>query len=280
MSVFPAAARYVRLYIALSLHVASAVAALAIFTRLSFGYDIAPAPAAFIFLSSIVAYNLAKYGEAGAGYVSTLRQRWHDQYFRLMFFISALSAGASLLLARHLSAVQLAIAALAGTLTLLYIWPAFNGYSLRSLPGLKIFIIALSWTLTCVCLPLAGAEPLLSAPVLWHSATIFFYILAVMIPFEIRDTLVDSPGLRTLPQTLGFRLARHLGAIWAFLALGFTFANPAAVPAAKWSTGGLMLFAVLLIYASKPSQSFWYASFWVEGLPLLWLVAYAGFSLI
>ena len=94
MFVFSAAARYLRLYIALSLHVASAVSALATFTRLSFGYDVPPALVAFIFLSSTVAYNLAKYGESGLRYFGVLRQRWHDPHFRFVLFISGLSAGA------------------------------------------------------------------------------------------------------------------------------------------------------------------------------------------
>lgn len=271
MSILPAAKWLLRFYVDASLHVAAAVAALGMLTRLFFGYDAEPALAGFIFFSSLPAYNLAKYREAG-GLKMRLqlpgRLSWRC---RAVLLLSILSAAVSLWLAAGFSLLRLSIAAAAGLLTLLYVWPAIGGYSLRSLPGLKIFIIALSWTLIAVFLPLAGADVLFSRPVLMHAGAIFCYVLAAMIPFEIRDAAIDAPGLRTLPQTFGLHKVRHIGGVWASLTLGLTLLNSALPATAKWTTAGISLLLILLIYGASSARSFWYAAFWVEALPLLWL---------
>ena len=84
---------------------------------------------------------------------------------------------------------------------------------LRDLPYLKVFLIALNWTLITVLLPLiqygqSYNHPELMAIILER----FFFVLALCIPFDIRDIAIDRrAGLKTIPTRIGatnsFRLA-------------------------------------------------------------------------
>lgn len=257
-----------------SLHVAAAIAALAVLSRLFFGYEIEAASTGFIFLSSMVAYNLAKYSEVNPNGLVPPIIYLKSRKRQLIFLISCLATAGSLLLSVQLSAGQLFFAGLSALLTILYVMPAFRGYSLRNLPRLKIFVIALSWVMVTVGIPLSGESILLSGPVLAHASVIFLCVLALMIPFEIRDTLVDAPGLQTLPQLLGIRKVRHLPALFALLMVILIIFNPALEAPANWSAAGIALLITGFGYAARPHQSFWYAAFWVESVPLLWLLLY------
>jgi hypothetical protein len=263
-----------RFYVDASLHVAAAIAALAILSRLFFGFQIETAVTAFIFLSSIVAYNLAKYSEVNPNGLVPPVIYLESRKRQLIAIISCLAAGCSLWLSLQLSAGQLFFAGLSVVLTIFYVMPAFRGYSLRNLPRLKVFVIALSWVMVTVGIPLSGENILVSWPVLAHATVIFLCVLALMIPFEIRDTLVDAPGLQTLPQLLGVRKVRHLAGLFALLMVILTAFNPAFDAPAKWSAAGIALLITGLGYGARPHQSFWYAAFWVESVPLFWLLLY------
>lgn len=79
-------------------------------------------------------------------------------------------------------------------------------FALRQVPYLKLFLIALVWTLMGVCLPH-----------LWHDMTLnrtsvvlmlmrFMFILAITLPFDIRDGVADKvQGIKTLAHVLGYR---------------------------------------------------------------------------
>lgn len=263
-----------RFYVDSSLHVAAAIAALALLSRFFFGYEADVTSTAFIFLSSIVAYNLAKYSEVNpSGLVPPIIYlKSHKR--KLIFIISCLALVGSLLLSFQLSAGQLFFAALSALLTFLYVMPAFRGYSLRNLPGLKIFVIALSWVMVTVGIPLSGESMLFSWPVLAHAAMIFLCVLALMVPFEIRDMMVDAPGLQTLPQLLGVRNVRRLAALMALTMAILVISNPLMEAPAKWSATGIALLITGFGYGARPHQSYWYAAFWVESVPLLWLLLY------
>ncbi len=75
---------------------------------------------------------------------------------------------------------------------------------LRSVPGLKSLLVAWVW---------AGGTVLLAADGLSGLALMLMPVLgcfywAIAIAFDVRDSHVDPPGLRTLPQLLGTRSAK------------------------------------------------------------------------
>lgn len=93
---------------------------------------------------------------------------------------------------------------------LLYVLPlrGTDGGSLglRRIPALKSFLVAWVWAAGTVLL--AADHP---DAMVWLLVVVFFcFYLAIAIAFDARDILVDPPGLRTVPQLVGPKLARAL----------------------------------------------------------------------
>src|SRR5690606_12880038 len=85
--------------------------------------------------------------------------------------------------------------------------------NLRNLKGIKAFVVSLTWSVSTVLLPLLNNDVPITSEVLVDLVQRFLFILALMIPFEIRDLKFDEPNLRTLPQVLGVAGSRWLGVL-------------------------------------------------------------------
>ncbi len=113
----------------------------------------------------------------------------------------------------------------AGFLSLIYSSPILpmkgKFIRLRDIPVVKIFFIALVWTMVCVLLPMFGSLDFYGREVIifsigevcW-SVVIFLMIFAITIPFDIRDIEFDATSIRSLPMIIGekksVRLAQAL----------------------------------------------------------------------
>lgn len=84
---------------------------------------------------------------------------------------------------------------------------------LRNIPGIKLFLIALVWSISCVLLPVVELEQnhqinISTAETLLLVAKRFMFIAAITIPFDIRDLFQDKLyALKTIPVMLGERKA-------------------------------------------------------------------------
>ncbi|MBK8504535.1 MAG: UbiA family prenyltransferase [Saprospiraceae bacterium] len=92
-----------------------------------------------------------------------------------------------------------------GLLALLYVLPIFNNQKrIRDLPYVKLFIIGLVWTWVCVVIPLKDENINLSGQ---HWLIIIekcLFIIAITIPFDIRDLRIDQlHEIKTIPTILG-----------------------------------------------------------------------------
>ncbi len=127
-------------------------------------------------------------------------------WFYGLMFLSLLGLGISVLAVELEVLLTLMPIAL---LTLFYSTPltrrAQGIFRLRQIPYLKIFIIALVWTLVTLLLPVMHAETSCS----FHSIVIlgierFLFLFAITIPFDIRDMKADhGAGLKTIPLQIG-----------------------------------------------------------------------------
>lgn len=253
-------------YINSSIHVALAVCALSWVTVLKFGVPLRWNTLAFIFFATITGYNFVKYaGIAKLHYQSLTRNLRIIQLFSLVSFLLlvytiTLQSGAFLW-------VNIGL----GLITFFYAVPFLpKDNTLRSLRTLKIFVIAFVWAGTSVLLPLVDFQSVFSAEVIRCFFQNFMFVLAITLPFEIRDLGFDSPELGTFPQRLGLRATKLLGyaLLIAFLVLGFFSKNffwPGFLSAV-----GIVVAATLFIFYASKHQPRYYASFWVEALPIVW----------
>lgn len=88
---------------------------------------------------------------------------------------------------------------------------------LRHIPYLKLYLIGLTWAVSLVALPLVhtfGWEVLAEKRSILMLLECFTFIVAITIPFDIRDHMLDPEGFQTLPQRIGLAGSRRIATIW------------------------------------------------------------------
>ena len=140
---------------------------------------------------------------------------------------------------------------------------AYSYKGLRDFPMIKIFLIAASWGIFC------GILPFFYSP-FWSSVSwaqsffwIFFYILAITIPFDIRDLQVDEKEKETLPQLLGIKGSKILALV--FLAVSFLCIYTFSSSARTFLFFISYLIAAFLIIQSSPKRKPLYFALLLDG---------------
>ncbi|MDA9630944.1 hypothetical protein N9S80_03755, partial [Flavobacteriaceae bacterium] len=138
----------------------------------------------------------------------------------------------------------------------------------------KIYLVALSWILLTVGIPLASDSCFSISLFLKLSLIQFVYVWVATLPFEIRDITIDSSHLKTLPQQLGIFKTKILGIILLVLGASCLLLFFGTDHEMLFSTFMIFVLLGILLYYSDPSNSFYYTAFWVEGIPVVWLGSY------
>ena len=102
----------------------------------------------------------------------------------------------------------------------------------------------------------------------------FLLLSSVMIPFEILDSSKDAVAMKTLPHCFGIARTKQIGyglvglySIASLLVLDNNYFFPIAA-----------LTSLIAIYFSTEKKSWYYTSFWVESLPIFWLLVLLFFN--
>ncbi len=244
-------------YINASIHVALAVYCL--FQITCFYFDLHPNShlGLAIFFGTISGYNYIKYNNLYKKTTSKLR---------LIFGISIISTLICFYHLTFLNQKNLFLIAILGLISFAYAIP-LNIKSLRYLPKLKIFIIALVWAGVTVSLTFEEFKPIYFLYFIQR----FMFIIALTIPFDIRDLHHDTDVLKTLPQHYGIKKTKKIGFILLVFSLILEFILS---PNTYFKNIFLLIFIILTVFIQRasPNQSKYYSSFWVEGIPILWFL--------
>lgn len=222
----------------------------------------------FVFTAAVSGYNFVKYAGIAKWHHRCLTSGLKNiQIFSLFAFF------AMLFFFWHLSFVVQVIAVISGLLTLLYAVPLRRKWkNFRSIPGLKLILIALVLVLTTVLMPAFNEGVAIDLPVFILCVLRFFWVLVLILPFEIRDVQVDNISLGTIPQQLGVFKTKLLGSLLlVLLAFAEIYFNT-LYSNSLWVVLLMVLITGLALWCSKVKQSFYYSAFWVEAIPVLWLV--------
>lgn len=164
-----------------------------------------------------------------------------------------------------------------GLVAMAYVMPIIrknaNKIRIREIGLWKIFLIAVIWAGMTVILPavhlygFGQITELLSWQLALERA---LFILAITIPFDIRDLVNDSKkGVRTIPSVLGWKqsillaillLLTFTAIVWMRLGLG------SQLLAAYLITSAITISVVSL---ASPKRNDMYCSFWLEGTMML-----------
>lgn len=260
-------------YINSSVHVALAVVALLAITVLEYGLTISWELWSFVFLSALTGYNFVKYAK-----VAGLHHRSLTNSLKAIQIFSAVCFLFLGFIAFRLPIDVLLISVGFGLATFFYAVPFVRSKNLRNLSGIKIFVVAVVWAGVSVILPFAAADVAITWDVLFTFFQRILIVVALILPFEIRDVPYDALNLKTLPQQMGVRNAKLLGLGVLLLCLGFEFFKEDFEVAYIIS---LLIFCAVLgwfLVISKPEQNRYFSSFWVESLPIVWLLLFVLFE--
>lgn len=254
-------------YIDSSIHVALAACCLTAVTFLKLDIPVAVNTMAFIFFATITGYNFVKYaGVAKLHYQSLTRDLRAIQIFSLIIFILLVYETT-----QQSSAFLWTTVAL-GAVTFFYAVPFLpQNKNLRNLKTLKVFVIAFVWAGMAALLPAVEKLDLFSGVVILSFVQYFVFMLAVMIPFEIRDLTYDDVELGTLPQLVGVERCKY----FAYAMLGIFVVLEFLIAGSDWTRVIPVLIVALVVALfvkrSAVNQGEYYASFWVESIPIFWL---------
>lgn len=265
-----------KFYINSSLHVSLAILSFTIITYIEFDIPIDPWVLVFIFLASITGYNFIKYaGIAKLHHFSLTRNLKQIQIFSFVVFMGLLAS------IFYQSLAIIGIAVLMGSLTLLYALPVFDrNKNLRGIPGMKIYVIAFVVTGVILFMPLADHPPLNWKEVIIGFLQRFCLIIALILPFEIRDLKFDMAQLGTIPQKLGVRKTKYLGYILLIFTVLMEFFKDFTITVYGLSLIAISIIAAYALSISKINQHPYFSSFWVESIPVFWLIILILFKAI
>jgi 4-hydroxybenzoate polyprenyltransferase len=240
---------------------------------------------AFVFFSTLLIYNLSMLlSKPKEPQKSPFKRvRWIFSHHRLIISITLIAVLCIIPLGLlYLSFQAKLLMGFVGLIAVAYNFPFLSlnqkKIGLRNLPGIKLFLIAFVWSVSCVLLPIVELEnnrnvviPL--GETLLLVAKRFLFICAITIPFDIRDLFQDKLyELKTIPVMLGEKKAwifcqALLGAYLVLLVLFTKNINPDVIGL------GLTIFLTgWLIFKSNFKRNEYFYFFYLDGTMLLQFV--------
>jgi 4-hydroxybenzoate polyprenyltransferase len=92
------------------------------------------------------------------------------------------------------------------------------------------------------------------------------------LPFEIRDLHYDSINLKTIPQVIGINKTKVLAYILLILFCFISFFIQTSKIQFIFSDIIIAISTAIFIFKTKEKQSRYFTSFFVEGIPIFWLL--------
>lgn len=258
--------RLLDFYIHASIHVAFAVLALVLMTNHMFQQSFDLPMAGFAFFGTLFGYNFIKYEvffREKLPFRKALKPTLH-------LSILALAAGAYCFFCLKLKTQITSI--LFFVLTFLYTVPVFSTKkNMRNWSGIKIYIVAFCWAGVTTLLPMINFGIELYQDIFVKFCQRFLLVIVLILIFEIIDLKDDEQTLFTVPQKLGIAKTKYLGYLLLipFYFLEFFKTN---IDANQLIVNIILVFvtAIFLFFANE-NRNRYYATFWVESIPILWL---------
>ena len=130
--------------------------------------------------------------------------------------------------------------------------------------------MALSWVGVTLLLPIINNCLPLTTCVFLVAIQRFILIFVLILIFEIIDLKFDDPHLKTVPQQIGVSKTKRVGV--ALMVLFFLLEYLSADFRIEFFAlkSALAITTILFLLFSNENRSRYYASFWVESIPIFW----------
>lgn len=237
---------------------------------------------AFVFFSTLVVYNLSMLlSKPKEPQKSPFKRvRWIFSHHRLIISITLIAILCIIPIGLlYLSFQAKLLMGFVGLISIAYNFPFLSinhkKIGLRNLPGIKLFLIAFVWSVSCVVLPIVelgnnhGILVPLGETVLLVAKR-FLFICAITIPFDIRDLFQDKLyELKTIPVVFGEKKAWIFcqGLLAAYMLLLILFTKEINIDVI-----GIALTIILtgwLIFKSNLKKNEYYYFLFLDGTMIL-----------
>lgn len=259
-------------YINSSLHVAVSVLSLCHITAYCYGGSLSVVLQTAIICATVLGYNFVKYFVLAKFHYRSLTTRLKEiQVLSVICLIGLIAVFFKL--KPNIKWVLVVL----GGVTFFYANPFETLTALRKIKGLKVYIIAIVWSLATVIIPILELGISIQSEVYVSIFERFVLILILMLPFEIRDMNFDDLKLSTIPQKIGLRNTKLLGYLGVFIwGLMMYFSNKFRPIV---STLLLLSLLILALHKSHPKNNLNFTAFWVEAIPIFWWISIWIFGL-
>lgn len=219
-----------------------------------------------MFFATLFSYNFQRIVRIGGSQeLKSERHIWIEDNKKSLNVITSISFVIASLISFYLFEIKLLVAlSIPFLIVVLYATCSTKSRTgLRDLPYVKIVVIALVWAV------IVGGLPIYLSGNLSNLITIvldkFLFIVAITIPFDIRDLNVDKSSQKTIPMLIGIKGSKGLALLLLLgsFYLNFSLGSNILLTSVFY---GLTLF---LIIKSSEKQSELYFSGLIDGLLIL-----------
>ncbi|MDZ7719131.1 MAG: hypothetical protein U5K72_09985 [Balneolaceae bacterium] len=252
-------------YLNSSIHVALAVTSFTAITMFNLRLPLDADLLYFVLFSTIIGYNITKYTGSHESHEAGTAPSINILFFSLICLFPLL----------YFFTTQpwpvIFISGLMGLITISYSWPfLWRRSNLREITGLKIFVIAFVWSMVTVILPVLSDGSHIDRNLIIEFIQRFIFVLVLTLPFDIRDVQFDTYQLGTIPQIIGIKRTRVMGVILICLVVLAEFLKTPLLLDQAFILAGISVLTAFFLMRSVVKQTQYYASFWVESIPIIW----------
>ncbi len=219
----------------------------------------------FVFFSTIFVYNFQRIVRTKTDYKLTYKF-FLENNKNAIYILMSLAVIVNIYLFYSFKLSTQVMIFLIGVLSFFY------PYGLRKIPFAKIFIISFAWAVSAMLLIVLENNIPISESVILKFISLFLFVFAITIPFDIRDIDLDLKNVVTIPLFFGVKRAKRVAFIVLFICGLISFFQYFKMYLSFSSLLALVLlyvFSFVFIQKSDESNEKMYYSFWGESLSLL-----------
>lgn len=222
----------------------------------------------FVFFGTIVGYNFVKYDALVRSQKLEMRLE-----LKAIAVLSSFAFLASGYFFYQLERITQLIGFGFLAVTLLYTLPFFpNRKNARNWAGIKIYMVAICWVGVTLFLPIINSQLPFDSYVFLVAIQRFILIFTLVLIFEIIDLKFDDPHLKTVPQQIGVFKTKQIGVVLMLIFVLLEFLSEDFISEFFLVKTGLAATTILFLVFVHENRSRYYASFWVESIPILWFL--------
>lgn len=211
------------------------------------------------------------------------RVRWVFRHERALWIWTGVALVTVLALGLQLHAPSFALLGVMGGMGVAYNLPIVRvageqrWAGLRQITGLKLFYIGIVWVMSSVMLPVAEAyhdELAIVWPQVWRlGGWVFLFVVAITIPFDIRDIYQDRYyGLKTIPVLFGKRNALVLSGALMAAQMGWVWVSGYSL-ATRLALVGTSAVSLLFILVPPVKKNEHYYFLYLDGMLFMQFIA-------